>query len=149
MNKPIKITFADGSTKEIIIEKINISKAGGTVVLTGKLSDAGAETSAPPQNQPAKRLYIRDTHVRSALVRFLYNTQLCTGAVTRVTDKAWKIYNKSLGSSWLPKNILKWSEITQMFCVVEDGFVVEFFDDPAETYPAIFNPDYLLEEYEK
>ena len=61
---------------------------------------------------------------RSGLVRFLHEGRMRTAAVTHCTDKAWRVMNKELGVAWLPKNVIRWSEVAQQFCVIDIAFSI-------------------------
>lgn len=148
MNNPVSITFQDGSTRTVTFDSIKVSE-NGEVIMVGKLSGQQVENILESLEETPKsdKPYIRSYMMKSALVRFLYEGQLRTAAVTHVTDKAWRIINKDLGATWIPKNILKWSEISQQFCVIDENYTVEFTTDVSEEmseYPSLFNPDELI-----
>lgn len=152
-NKPITISFEDGSTKSIIFSSINVS-SNGIVTLQGKLYDSPCENTPcdkieEPVTVLEKKQYIRSYLFKSALIRFLYKDELRTAVITHATDKAFRIYNKDLGATWIPKNIVRWSEIAQQFCVVDEYYVFDFTDNISnkmKEYPSIFNPESLINE---
>lgn len=150
MNNPISITFQDGSKRAVTFDSIKVSE-NGEVIMVGKLSgDTVNEILETLEESPKKendKPYIRSYMMKSALVRFLYEGQLRTAAVTHTTDKAWRIINKDLGVTWIPKNILKWSEISQQFCVIDENYDISFTTDVEkgmDEYPSLFNPDELI-----
>lgn len=151
MNNPISITFQDGSVRTVTFDKINVSE-NGEVIMVGKLSGQEVENileklEESDSSPKPKRKYIRSYMMKSALVRFLYEGQLRTAAVTHVTDMAWRIMNKDLGVTWIPKNILRWSEISQQFCVIDENYQLSFTTDVSNNmseYPSFFNPDELI-----
>lgn len=108
-NKPVTVTFSDGTVKQVIYDSIEFLE-GGNVSLRGHLSDLPTETvvetpkEAPVTPQlPPERPYMRRYTFRSGLVRFLHEGRMRTAAVTHCTDKAWRVMNKELGVAWLPK----------------------------------------------
>lgn len=151
-NNPVSITFDDGTVKKVIFDSIQVSE-DGKVLITGHLSDEEVKTSVREQNCPQtadnNKQRIRSYIHKSALVRFMYQDRLHTAAVSHCTDKAWRLINKDLGVTWIPKNILKWSEIVQQFCVIDETYKMNFtFDvkDNMAEYPVIFNPESLINE---
>lgn len=102
----------------------------------------------PPENLEAPRPRIRSYVLASALVRLFSDGEMVTAAVTHCTDKAWRVLNLELGVCWIPRNILRWSEIAGQFCVVDQDW------EPAwcvptpglDHYPQLFDPDALIPE---
>lgn len=151
-NKPVTVTFSDGTVKQIIFSSFNVSPEGA-VSLQGHLSDLTTEQvvetpkEAPITPQlPPERPYMRRYTFRSGLVRFLHEGRMRTAAVTHCTDKAWRVMNKELGVAWLPKNVIRWSEIVQQFCVVDERYQLNFTFDVKkgmDEYPSIFDPEDL------
>ena len=151
MNNPVAITFKDGSVRTVLFDSIKVSD-NGEVVMVGKLSSEAVdniletldEEEKPVQNN---KPYMRSYLMKSALVRFLHDGQLRTAAVTHATNKAWRLINKDLGVTWIPKNIIRWSEITQQFCVTDEDYEMCFTTDVSDgmdEYPSLFNPDELI-----
>lgn len=151
-NKPVTVTFSDGTVKQIIFSSFNVSPEGA-VSLQGHLSDLTTEQvvetpiEAPAESTlPEDRPYLRSYLFKSGLIRFLHEGRMQTAAITHCTDKAWRILNKELGVAWLPKNVIRWSEITQQFCVVDERCQPNFTFDVKkgmDEYPSIFDPEDL------
>lgn len=152
-NKPVTVTFSDGTVKQVIYDSIEFLE-GGNVSLRGHLSDLPTETvvetpkEAPITPQlPPERPYMRRYTFRSGLVRFLHEGRMRTAAVTHCTDKAWRVMNKELGVAWLPKNVIRWSEIAQQFCVIDETYELDFTFDVKQgmdEYPSLFDPEDLV-----
>lgn len=152
-NKPVTVTFSDGTVKQVIYDSIEFLE-GGNVSLRGHLSDLPTETvvetpkEAPITPQlPPERPYMRTYTFRSGLVRFLHEGRMRTAAVTHCTDKAWRVMNKELGVAWLPKNIIRWSEIAQQFCVIDETYELDFtlnVKQGMDEYPSLFDPEDLV-----
>lgn len=152
-NKPVTVTFSDGTVKQIIFSSFNVSPEGA-VSLQGHLSDLATEqvvetpTEAPAEpTLPEDRPYLRSYLFKSGLIRFLHEGRMHTAAITHCTDKAWRVINKELGVAWLPKNVIRWSEIAQQFCVVDERYQLDFTFDVKkgmDEYPSIFDPEDLV-----
>lgn len=152
-NKPVTVTFSDGTVKQVIYDSIEFLE-GGNVSLRGHLSDLPTETvvetpkEAPITPQlPPERSYMRRYTFRSGLVRFLHEGRMRTAAVTHCTDKVWRVMNKELGVAWLPKNVIRWSEIAQQFCVIDETYELDFTFDVKQgmdEYPSLFDPEDLV-----
>ena len=122
------------------------------LVVTYELEDCNAIVS-PTENidvvqseDEEERPRIRTYHFNSAYIRFYHNEEMRTGVITHCTDKAWRIMNKDLGATWVPKNIIRWSEIAGQFCVTEHyefNFTKAITDEMA-AYPLTFNPDEII-----
>lgn len=104
------------------------------------------EVEAPEtKNRPPLRNYL----FKSALIKFQYDGMLTTGAITHCTDKAWRVVNLQYGATWIPKNIIHWSEISQQFCVVDSEYQFNFTQSVTREmseYPHVFNPETLVIE---
>lgn len=152
-NKPVAVTFSDGTVKQIIFSSFNVSPEGA-VSLQGHLSDLATEQvvetpiEAPTESTlPEDRPYLRSYLFKSGLIRFLHEGRMHTAAITHCTDKAWRLINKELGVAWLPKNVVRWSEIAQQFCVVDERYQLNFTFDVKkgmDEYPSIFDPEDLV-----
>lgn len=151
-NKPVTVTFSDGTVKQIVFDSFETPEEG-QIVLKGHLVDLHTENeiAGPIESSnevlEENRSYMRSYIFRSALVRFLYEGRLCTAAVTHCTDKAWRVINKEFGVAWLPKNIIRWSEIAQQFCVIDERYQIDFTTNVKrgmDEYPCIFDPDDLV-----
>lgn len=154
-NKPVSVTFEDGTVKYIVFSSLNVSN-NGEVLLRGQLSDLSTENSLERLKEEeisetvvSEKPYIRSYIFKSALVRFFYDGGLRVAAVTHCTDKAWRIINKELGATWIPKNVLRWSEVAQQFCVIDETYHLDFTSSVSkqmEEYPSIFEPNELINE---
>lgn len=146
-NKPVTVTFSDGTVKQVIYDSIEFFE-GGNVSLLGHLSDLPTETVVEtPKETSNDKPYIRSYKTRSALLRFLHEGRLATAAVTHTTDKAWRVLNKDYGVAWVPKHLIRWSEIAQQFCLVAEGYELDFTKDVKrgwDEYPLCFDPDDLI-----
>ena len=154
---PVSITFNDGSVKQIIFDSIQLSE-DGKCTLVGQLTEPTGETTVqkpidpsikpiPQEETTSETPYIRSYMFRSALVRFFYEGRMHTAAITHCTDKAWRIINTELGVAWVPKNAIRWSEVAQQFCIVDDRYKLNFTFDVKQgmdEYPSIFNPNDLI-----
>lgn len=154
-NKPVSVTFEDGTVKYIVFSSLNVSN-NGEVLLRGQLSDLSTENSLEGLKEEeisetvvSEKPYIRSYIFKSALVRFFYDGGLRVAAVTHCTDKAWRVINKELGATWIPKNVLRWSEVAQQFCVIDETYHLDFtssLSKKMEEYPSIFEPNELINE---
>jgi hypothetical protein len=154
-NKPVTVTFSDGTVKQVIYDSIEFLE-GGNVSLRGHLSDLYTENSLEGLKEEeinetvvSEKPYIRRYIFKSALVRFFYDGGLRVAAVTHCTDKAWRVINKELGATWIPKNVLRWSEVVQQFCVIDETYHLDFTSSVSkqmEEYPSIFEPTELINE---
>jgi hypothetical protein len=152
-NKPVTVTFSDGTVKQIIFSSFNVSPEGA-VSLQGHLSDLAIEQvvetpiEAPAEpTLPEDRPYLRSYLFKSGLIRFLHEGCMHTAAITHCTDKAWRVINKELGVAWLPKNVIRWSEIAQQFCVIDETYELDFTFDVKQgmdEYPSLFDPEDLV-----
>lgn len=152
-NKPVTVTFSDGTVKQIIFSSFNVSPEGA-VSLQGHLSDLATEQvvetpiEAPAEpTLPEDRPYLRSYLFKSGLIRFLHEGRMHTAAITHCTDKAWRVINKELGVAWLPKNVIRWSEIAQQFCVIDETYELDFTFDVKQgmdEYPSLFDPEDLV-----
>lgn len=152
-NKPVTVTFSDGTVKQVIYDSFEVLE-GGQVSLRGHLSDLATEQvvetpiEAPAEpTLPEDRPYLRSYLFKSGLIRFLHEGRMQTAAITHCTDKAWRVLNKELGVAWLPKNVIRWSEIAQQFCVVDERYQLNFTFDVKkgmDEYPSIFDPEDLV-----
>lgn len=152
-NKPVTVTFSDGTVKQIIFSSFNVSPEGA-VSLQGHLSDLATEQvvetpiEAPAEpTLPEDRPYLRSYLFKSGLIRFLHEGRMHTAAITHCTDKAWRVINKELGIAWLPKNVIRWSEIAQQFCVIDETYELDFTFDVKQgmdEYPSLFDPEDLV-----
>ena len=107
-NKPVTVTFSDGTVKQIIFSSFNVSPEGA-VSLQGHLSDLATEQvvetpieALAEPTLPEDRPYLRSYLFKSGLIRFLHEGRMQTAAITHCTDKAWRVLNKELGVAWLP-----------------------------------------------
>lgn len=152
-NKPVTVTFSDGTVKQVIYDSFNISDEG-FVTLQGHLCDLPTEQvveepkeSVDTPTQAIDRPFMRQYTFRSGLIRFLYEGRMQTAAITHTTDKAWRILNLDLGVTWIPKNVIRWSEIAQQFCIVDQDYQLDFTFDVVkgmDEYPVVFDPDDLV-----
>lgn len=146
-----KMTMPDGQVLDMIVRYQNVD---GEDMVNIEVISPRKEEEVPMQEvkQPAKKPGLRNYLFRSALLRFLYKGRMGTAAITHCTDKAWRVINLEYGAAWVPKNIIKWSDIAQQFCIVEEGYEVDFTEDvhrSMDDYPSIFDPDELIyNEYE-
>lgn len=147
--RPVTVTFGDGTVKQVIYDSFELLD-GGDVCMRGHLVDPVTEQVAGEQIEecaPKERPYIRSYFFKSGLLRFLHNGHMHTAAITHCTDKAWRVINRELGVTWLPKNIIRWSEIAHQFCVIDERYEMNFtFNVRAgeDEYPSIFNPEELI-----
>lgn len=144
--KPVTVTFPDGTVKSVLYEDLIIKD--GSVTMVGRLYDAEPVILVEkPKEASIDKPYIRSYKTRSALLRFLHEGRLATAAVTHTTDKAWRVLNKDYGVAWVPKHLIRWSEIAQQFCLVAEGYELDFTKDVKrgwDEYPLCFNPDDLI-----
>ena len=128
-----------------------IKASNGFIHLYGNLLEEEPKTVVESQKSVnmAESSPIRSYMDRSALVRFMYEGRFCTGAVTHVTDKAWRIFNLDLGATWMPKGVFRWSSVAEQFCVVDETYYPVFTKDVSEgmnEFPSTFDPTDLIDE---
>lgn len=142
MNECLSITV-EGKLVQVRFTSITVDEEG-FVVLKGK-PYIKKEKKSEKESSKEK---IRSYELHSALVRMMYGDELVTAAVTHCTDKAWRVINLQLGVCWIPRNILKWSEIAGQFCVVERDWNPDWCTPTPglDHYPALFDPDSLISE---
>lgn len=105
-------------------------------------------TVPPPDDLGATRPRIRSYELASALVRLFSEGEMVTAAVTHCTDRAWRVLNLEHGVCWIPRNVLRWSEIAGQFCVVEQDWEPTWCTPTPglDHYPQLFDPDALIPE---
>lgn len=144
MTEGLTITL-DGWTRNYNITEIT-TNGDGTVTLRCTPREGGAMVAQRAENSGRPR--IRSYMQCSGLVRMLMNGRMVTAAVTHCTDKAVRVLNLELGATWMPKNVLRWSEVAGMLCVVDadywPDFTTEVSDSMAE-YPVLFNAEELYD----
>lgn len=121
--------------------------ADGTVTLRCRPRGQGVRVSQEAENSGiAARPRIRSYTHCSGLVRMLVNGRIVTAAVTHCTDRAVRVLNLELGVAWLPKNVLRWSEVAGMLCVVDVDYWPDFTQEVTPSmaeYPVLFNAEEL------
>lgn len=151
MNEKMKLTL-NGQTVTVRVTEMTID--GNEIVIKyTKVDDPTQQapytgTVAPPDDLGATRPRIRSYVLASALVRLFYEGEMVTAAVTHCTDRAWRVLNLEHGACWIPRNVIRWSEIAGQFCVVEqDWEPVWCTPTPGlDHYPQLFDPDALIPE---
>jgi len=128
-----------------------IKMSNGFIHLYGNLLKEEPKVSVESQKSAAatESNEIRSYMDRSALVRFMHEGRFCTGAVTHVTDKAWRVFNLELGAAWMPKSVLRWSGVAEQFCVVDEDYYPVFTKEVSEEmneFPIAFEPTDLIDE---
>ncbi len=131
-----------------------IKMEDGFVHLYGRLTDEQPVVAVKSQKSalPTDSNPIRSYMDHSALVRFMHEGRFCTGAVTHVTDKAWRIFNLELGAAWMPKTVLRWSGVAEQFCVVDEDYYPVFTKEVSEEmneFPIAFEPTDLIDELDR
>ena len=147
MTKELTITL-DGWARNYSVTEITANE-DGTVTLRCTPQEQEAEVAQRAENSGAvARPRIRSYMHCSGLVRLLVNGRMVTAAVTHCTDRAVRVLNLDLGVAWMPKNVLRWSEVAGMLCVVDTDywpdFTTEISDSMAE-YPVLFNAEELYD----
>lgn len=146
MNEKLNMTI-DGKTVEVRFTKLTIE--GNDVVLRGQIvRNADPDPLASQISGTISRPRIRSYLMSSALIRLMSNGEMVTGAVTHCTDKAWRILNLSFGACWIPRNIIRWSEIAGQFCVVDQNWEPNWCTPTSGLgeYPSLFDPDAIIPE---
>lgn len=151
MNETIRTTL---NGQPVVIRFTELTVDGGTVTLKGRIEDEPTRqvpycgTVPPPDDLGAERPRIRSYVLASALVRLFYGGEMVTAAVTHCTDRAWRVLNLKHGACWIPRNVLRWSEIAGEFCVVEQDWEPTWCTPTPglDHYPQLFDPDALIPE---
>lgn len=134
----------DGTQYAIHTTKLEVN--GNHIELVGTLHRA-SDKDAPIAPKSPETGEIVSTLTASALVRLLHDGHLITAAVTHITPKAWRVYNRELGAAWLPKSILEWSSAAGQFCVTDATYVANFTTDAFSTdWPSAFESAFLIEQ---
>lgn len=124
------------------------SNADGTVTLRCRPREQEVSVSQGTENSgnTGARPRIRSYMHCSGLVRMLVDGRMVTAAVTHCTDRAVRVLNLELGVTWLPKNVLRWSEVAGMLCVVDVDYWPDFTREVTPSmaeYPVLFNAEEL------
>lgn len=147
MTKELTITL-DGWTGNYSVAEITANE-DGTVTLRCTPQDREAAVAQKPENSAnTEEPYIRSYMNCSGLVRLLMDGRMITAAVTHCTDKAVRVLNLEFGAAWLPKNVLRWSEVAGMLCVVDADYWPDFttkISDSMAEYPVLFNAEELYD----
>lgn len=151
MNETIRTTL---NGQPVVIRFTELTVDDGTVTLTGRIEDEPIQqapyvgVALPPEDLGTDRPRIRSYVLASALVRLFSDGEMVTAAVTHCTDRAWRVLNLELGACWIPRNILRWSEIAGQFCVVESDWEPHWVTPTPglDHYPQLFDPDALIPE---
>lgn len=151
MNETIRTTL---NGQPVVIRFTELTVDDGTVTLKGRIEDESPQqapyvgVALPPEDLGADRPRIRSYVLASALVRLFSDGEMVTAAVTHCTDRAWRVLNLELGACWIPRNILRWSEIAGQFCVVESDWEPHWVTPTPglDHYPQLFDPDALIPE---
>jgi len=144
----LEIRTEDGQSHLVVFDRWDFSH-DGAVVLAGQLVREKWRAIFG-QSGALKPGQIKSVMDSSALVRFYHEDGMRTAAITHITNKAFRIINNDLGVAWLPKNILRWSRVAQMFVVVDEDYKMDFTTDVApgmDAYPDYFDAhDELIEQ---
>lgn len=147
MTKELTITL-DGWTRSYNVAEITANE-DGTVTLRCTPQDREAAVTPKPENSVnTQKPYIRSYMNCSGAVRMFINGRMITAAVTHCTDKAVRVLNLELGAAWIPKNVLRWSEVAGMLCVVDIDYRPDFTDRISSSmaeYPSFFNAEELYD----
>jgi len=147
MTEGLKITL-DGWTGNYNVTEITASE-DGTVTLRCTPRDGGVKVAQRAENSgTVARPRIRSYMHCSGLVRMLVNGRMVTAAVTHCTDRAVRVLNLELGAAWIPKNVLRWSEVAGMLCVVDADYWPDFTTEVSPSmmeYPVLFNAEELYD----
>lgn len=127
---------------------------GENIVLRGSIVPEGVQQvpysgiEAPQEAIEETRPRIRSYLLSSALMRMMSNGQMVTSAITHCTDKAWRVINLQYGVCWIPRNIIRWSEIANQFCVVAQDWEPDWCKptEGLDSYPSLFDPDKIIPE---
>ena len=151
MNETIRTTL---NGQPVVIRFTELTVDDGTVTLKGRIEGEPIQqapyvgVTPPPEDLGTDRPRIRSYVLASALVRLFSDGEMVTAAVTHCTDRAWRVLNLELGACWIPRNILRWSEIAGQFCVVESDWEPRWVAPTPglDHYPQLFDPDALIPE---
>lgn len=142
----VEVLVYRGDTLEQSITGHLFLQQDGRLVLRRAVAEAAATSPQGVENpDPRIRSYMEG----SALVRFMYEGRYATAAVTHVTDRAWRLFNLTLGAAWVPKSVLRWSPVAEQFCIVDRDYYPQFTQDVApgmDRFPEVFNPEPLIDE---
>lgn len=147
MTEGLTITL-DGWTRGYNVAEITANE-DGTVTLRCTPLEEGAKVAQRAENSgTVARPRIRSYMHCSGLVRMLVNGRMVTAAVTHCTDRAVRVLNLDLGVAWMPKNVLRWSEVAGMLCVVDADYWPDFTAEVSPSmaeYPVLFNAEELYD----
>lgn len=138
----LEIRTEDGQSHLVVFDRWDFNP-DGAVVLSGQLMREKWHAVFGDSGE-LKDGEIRSVMDRSALVRFYHEAGMRTAAITHITNRAFRIINLDLGATWIPKNILRWSRVAQMFVVVDEAYKMDFTMEVAagmDEYPTDFDPD--------
>ncbi len=137
----------DGYNHRVEISQISVHSDGKVTIqcvpTEEQAQSAITEEKPRNNNKPRIRSYLH----ASSLCRFLYDGRLMTGAITHCTDLAVRVLNLELGVAWIPKNVLRWSEMAGQFCVTDEDYEMDFTTQVTkgmEEYPVLYDPDVIL-----
>lgn len=138
----LEMRTEDGQSHLVVFDKWDFNP-DGAVVLSGQLvrEKWHAIFGASGVLEDGQ---IRSVMDRSALVRFYHEAGMRTAAITHITNRAFRIINLDLGATWIPKNILRWSRVAQMFVVVDEDYCMDFTTEVKagmDEYPTDFDPE--------
>lgn len=147
MTEGLTITL-DGWTGRYNVAEITANE-DGTVTLRCTPQEQEMKVAQRAENSgTATRPRIRSYMHCSGLVRMLMNGRMVTAAVTHCTDRAVRVLNLDLGAAWMPKNVLRWSEVAGMLCVVDADYWPDFTTEVSPSmaeYPVLFNAEELYD----
>lgn len=151
MNERIRMTL---NGKSVMARVTEMTVNGNEIVIKYAIEDEPIQQSPycgavpPPDDLGATRPRIRSYVLASALVRLFCQGEMVTAAVTHCTDRAWRVLNLEHGACWIPRNVLRWSEIAGQFCVVEQNWEPTWCAPTPglDHYPQLFDPDALIPE---
>jgi hypothetical protein len=135
----LEIRTEDGQSHLVVFDRWDFNP-DGAVVLAGQLVREKWRAIFGESGQ------LQDGQIRSvmdcsALVRFYHEDAMRTGAITHITNRAFRIINNDLGVTWIPKHILRWSRVAEQFVVVDETYKMDFTTEVAkgmDAYPIDF-----------
>ena len=143
----IQLTI-DGRTMNLAVDEIQVASNDVVTIRYKVIGADGKYATAEEKPTETDRPRIRSYMTCSALVRFYRRGSIGTAAITHCTDRAVRLFNLEYGAAWIPKSAVRWSDVAQMFCIVDDTEPL-FTKEVTETmneYPLFFNPQTIHEQ---
>ena len=137
----------DGYNHRVEISQIRVHNDGKVTIqcipTEEQVQSVITEEKPRNNNKPRIRSYLHP----SILCPFLFDSLLITSAITHCTVFAVRVLILDLGVAWIPKNVLRWSEVAGQFCVTDEDYEMDFTTQVTkgmEEYPVLYDTDVIL-----